>query len=57
MLPDDPDALASGLTRILDSPETRTRLGRTARERFLREFERTRVVGAQADRLEAMVGA
>ena len=51
------EVVGDGVGGILVLPETRTRLHRTARKRFLGEFDRTRVVGAQADRLEAMVGA
>jgi len=48
--PKQPHQLAVALTRLIDDPSLRTRLGRAARQRVLEKFERT----AQLDRLESM---
>lgn len=53
--PDDPQALAAALQRLLDDPGLRATMGQNARQRFLSTFERSAVVGQQADWLERIV--
>jgi glycosyltransferase involved in cell wall biosynthesis len=37
--PDDPQAMADAISKMLDFPELRTRFGKAGRQRFLSEFE------------------
>jgi len=52
--PDDPDALAVALRRLLENPALRSEMSSHARERFLAKFEQGRLVREQADWQEAL---
>lgn len=51
-----PEELAACLVRLLLDDHLRATMGRNARQRFLEEFESSRVVKRQADWLEGLVG-
>ncbi|MGQ9699024.1 MAG: glycosyltransferase family 4 protein [Armatimonadota bacterium] len=53
--PGDPEALADRLVLLLSNRGLRERMGRNARERFLEDFEQTRMVRKQADWFEQVV--
>ncbi len=53
--PDDPDTLADRLAILLKDAALRERMGHNARQRFLEEFEQTRLVRKQADWFEEIV--
>lgn len=53
--PGNAEELASCLLRLLGDAELRAEMGRNARQRFLEEFESSRVAQKQADWLEGLV--
>ena len=53
--PGNANELAECLVRILRDDRMREEMGRNARQRFLEEFESSRVVGRQAEWLEGLV--
>lgn len=53
--PENAEELAACLVRLLKNEELRAEMGRNARQRFLEEFESSRVVKRQADWLEGLV--
>lgn len=53
--PDDPEALAAALKKVLSSPALRNEMSAQARQRFLTNFEQSRLVREQADWQEALV--
>jgi len=53
--PDDPQALAASLIKLLTRPDLGRRMGGAARERFLAEFDLRRAVEQQADWLEELL--
>lgn len=53
--PGNAEELASCLLRLLRDAELRAEMGRNARERFLEEFESSRMAKKQADWLEGLV--
>jgi glycosyltransferase involved in cell wall biosynthesis len=52
--PDDSNALAKQITSLLNDPSRRAEMSQYARERFLRVYEQSEVVTAQADWLEGI---
>ena len=54
--PDNPAALAEKLALVIRDADLRERLGRSARQRFMEEYENSTVVGKQADWLDKLVG-
>lgn len=55
--PNDPEALARALQRVLDDPQLRTRLSQAARKRQLRDFSLDEVVARTADLYETCFAA
>jgi glycosyltransferase involved in cell wall biosynthesis len=53
--PDDVDALADRLSRVLSDAPLRSELGRNARRRFLERYEREAALACQTDWIESMV--
>ncbi len=53
--PGDATALAQKMELLLADPELRRRMGAQGRERFLSNFERSRVIPQQADWIEGIV--
>jgi glycosyltransferase involved in cell wall biosynthesis len=55
--PRDAGALATAMRRLLDAgPEVRSRMGRAARQRILREFDERRVIDAYDSAIASAVG-
>ncbi len=52
--PDDPPALAESLATLLTRPDLQRRLGASARERFLAQFEQQSMIERQAEWLERL---
>ena len=50
--PDDPDALTEKILFLLENPDLRQQMGRDARQRFLADYEQSKVIAKQADWLE-----
>lgn len=54
--PDSPRALSDEILFLLENPDMRLRLGANARARFVAQFEQAKVVQAQVDWLESLLG-